>query len=93
MMAWQARAKNGPGLDTWHDGRYMEEWADPRIVDQLPVFFAPYEIAASARALGEMISLYLWMVKETAVLLPQPFPLDFQDRVRDWIESELKKIV
>lgn len=93
MMAWHARAKKGPGLDTWHDGRYMEEWAYPWVVERLPALFVPFEIAASARALGEMIGLFTRMVEETAVQRQYPLPVGYQDRVRDWIESELRKIV
>jgi hypothetical protein len=63
------------------------------VVDKPPALFAPFEIAASAEALGEMLNLFTWMVEETAVQLQHPPLLGFQDRLRAWIESELRKIV
>ena len=34
MLEWHARV--GDGRDTWHNGRFLESWADPRAVAELP---------------------------------------------------------
>lgn len=46
-----------------------------------------------AWALGEMLAFFSWMAEETAVLNQHPATANSLERVREWIESELKKVV
>jgi len=41
LLAWHAQARGGAGLDTWYDGRFMNDWVDPRALAALPQLFTP----------------------------------------------------
>jgi aminoglycoside 6-adenylyltransferase len=42
MITWHA-GTHGAGHGTWHGGRFLEEWADPRALEALPETFAAYD--------------------------------------------------
>jgi aminoglycoside 6-adenylyltransferase len=46
MLEWHAGDR-----DTWHDGRFLEEWADPRAITELCDAYARYDAADVERAL------------------------------------------
>ncbi len=66
MLEWHAHALKGEKYDTWLRGRFLEEWADPRAVEQLQDAFAHYDPADVARALRVTMDLYRWLEDETA---------------------------
>jgi aminoglycoside 6-adenylyltransferase len=66
MLEWHARAVQGPDHDTWMRGRFLEEWADPRAVAQLPEVFAHYDRQDIAHALQATMALFRWLAIETA---------------------------
>jgi aminoglycoside 6-adenylyltransferase len=43
MMEWHAKATHTWDYDTWHDGHFLEEWADPRAVKGLQSAFPHYD--------------------------------------------------
>ena len=60
MLEWDAG-----DCDTWHDGRFLEEWADPRVVEGLGGAYARYDAADVARALDATMDLFAWLATET----------------------------
>jgi aminoglycoside 6-adenylyltransferase len=66
MLEWHAHAIKGERYDTWLRGRFLEEWADPRAVEQLGSMFAHYEPGDIAQALRRTMDLYRWLEDETA---------------------------
>ncbi len=92
MLAWHAQARRGSEKGAWHDGRFMEEWADSQVVAELPRLFAPLEAPATAQALRLLIRLYDRLAVETATLKQYPYPATSVDRVRDWIAAALNEI-
>ena len=66
MLEWHARAMNGPSHDTWMRGRFLEEWADPRAVKELPNIFAHYDRQDINHALLATMDLFRWLAVETA---------------------------
>jgi aminoglycoside 6-adenylyltransferase len=69
MLEWHARAKLGPGHDTWFRGRFLEEWADPQAVSELRHAFAHYDVKDAWRALGVTMDLFSRIAPETAAAL------------------------
>src|SRR5262249_15522719 len=51
MMRWHARANHGADYDTWHSGRFVEQWADPRAVAGLRAAAPRYDEAHVWRSL------------------------------------------
>jgi aminoglycoside 6-adenylyltransferase len=85
MTEWHARAVNGPDYDTWSDGRFLEEWADPRVVQGLRPAFARYDLEDARRALLATMDLFRWLAAETADRLGYPYPTDADADVSDWV--------
>lgn len=79
VLEWHARAIYGPNHDTWLRGRFLEEWADPRAVQQLLGVFAHYEETDIWRALDATMDLFRWVSLETANLLGYSYPIEGTD--------------
>jgi aminoglycoside 6-adenylyltransferase len=69
-----ARAVYGPQHDTWHMGRYIEEWADPRAVLALPAVFPPYDAPGAWLSLRASMDLFAWLARESAAKLGYSYP-------------------
>ncbi|HXJ35277.1 MAG TPA: aminoglycoside 6-adenylyltransferase [Candidatus Eisenbacteria bacterium] len=69
MVEWHARAIHGWDYETWYLGRYVERWADPRIVRALPSLFSGYDLTSQQRALVATANLFQWISDETSARL------------------------
>ena len=78
MLEWHARALD-PRVDTWHEGRFLERWADPGALAALERAYAHYDLRDVARALWETIDLFQGLEEETARRLGLPVELDHTD--------------
>jgi aminoglycoside 6-adenylyltransferase len=91
MLEWHAGAASGWSADTWHNGRFLEQWADPRAVDGLRQAFAHYDRADVQRALIATMDLFRWLATETAGRLGCPYPASADEHatalVRDYLEA------
>jgi len=74
MIEWHAGAASGWSGDTWHNGRFLEQWADPRAIDGLRGAFAHYDTADIRLALLETMDLFRWLAAETAARLGYLYP-------------------
>jgi aminoglycoside 6-adenylyltransferase len=89
MLEWHARAVNGPGHDTWMRGRFLEEWADPRAVAQLPEVFAHYDRQDIARALRATMALFRRLAVETARRWGYAYPAAGEQFATELVETLL----
>jgi aminoglycoside 6-adenylyltransferase len=90
MLEWQARAIHDPQVDTWHDGRWLQEWADPQALAALADTFAGYESHSIWQALWATSRLFTRLAEETAGRLGfDPYKETEQYTIR-WI-TELRK--
>jgi aminoglycoside 6-adenylyltransferase len=72
MLEWHAEA--GGAADTWYDGRFMAEWAEPWAVEAMGRL-SPAQDAGSLRAaLEEAMTLFRRLTTETARRLGRPEP-------------------
>lgn len=83
VARWHVAAANG--ADTWHQVRFFEQWADPRLVRDLATCFAHYEPADIARALRATMQTFDWLAPETAERLKFEYP---DDAVR-WVKARV----
>jgi aminoglycoside 6-adenylyltransferase len=77
MIEWHARAGSAKARGR---GRFLEEWADPRVLAALPDAFASYDSEDVWRALFATMDLYRWLAVETATQLGYPYPSPGVDR-------------
>jgi aminoglycoside 6-adenylyltransferase len=78
LLEWHARAVD-PAVDTWHEGRFLERWADPGALAALERAYAYYDVRDVARALWETIDLFQGLEEETARRLGLEVELDHAD--------------
>jgi aminoglycoside 6-adenylyltransferase len=86
MMEWHARASKGEGTDTWMRGRFLEEWADARVVGFLPHVYAHYDDRDVWRALLATMELFRWLAIEAADLLGYPYPSFGAERAAEFTQ-------
>jgi aminoglycoside 6-adenylyltransferase len=85
MIEWQARSAHGPGYDTWNDGRFLEEWADARVIAALPDVLPGYGRAAIESALRSLATLYSELSEETARRLGFEYSPELAANVTCWV--------
>ncbi len=83
MIEWHARATNGVDCDTWHSGRFLEQWADPRIVAALKGAFASYDAEDLWRGLFATVDLFRWIAKEVSQKLGFAYPEEGDERATE----------
>jgi aminoglycoside 6-adenylyltransferase len=87
MMEWHVRAAHGWNFETWEDGRFLEEWADRRAVNELNSVFARYDVNDVARGLLATMDLFRWLAMETAHRLNIAYPLFADERATECVTN------
>ena len=78
LLEWHARSLD-PTVDTWHNGRFLERWADAGALATLESAYAHYDVRDVARALWATIDLWQAVEDETARRLGLEIELDGAD--------------
>ena len=86
MLEWHARSIDLM-CDVWHDGRFIDEWADPRALARLPHTFAAYNADDLWRALFATLDLFRSLSIEIADRLGFPYPQPIDRRIAEWLHS------
>ena len=60
--------------DVWHDGRFLDRWADPYVVEDLEECFARYYYPDCVSALEATHLLFARLTRELAEKLGYPYP-------------------
>ena len=68
LLAWHAQARDR-AADTWHEGRFLERWADERALAGLRDAYGRYDAADVERALDATGLLFGRVARETAARL------------------------
>jgi aminoglycoside 6-adenylyltransferase len=87
MIEWHAGATRGWDRDTWHAGRFLEEWADPRVPEAFRGTFARYDGRDMRRALLATMDLFRWLATETADRLGHDYPAAIDEHVTGLVEQ------
>lgn len=86
MLEWHAWAQaGGAPPDTWHDGRFLERWADPRALAALPTTWPAEAHASVWRALVGSLDLYAWLAREAAEHWGYVYPDAAEAHLRRWL--------
>jgi aminoglycoside 6-adenylyltransferase len=91
LMEWDACTAHGWDYDTWHGGRFLELWAEPRVPGALRHAFAHYAEEDIGRALLVTMDVFRWLAVETAQRLSYPYPITADEHVTEWVESCLSE--
>ena len=85
LLAWHAQAAD-PQVDTWHEGRFLERWADRQALEDLRRACARYDAADVVRALWATVDLFERLERECAQrigLVPSVPHQDIRQRLSD----------
>jgi aminoglycoside 6-adenylyltransferase len=74
MIEWHSQLVGRQSLDTWHNGRFLDKWADPRVLEQLKHAFAHYDPYDVWQALLATKELFRWLAVEVAQQLDYTYP-------------------
>jgi len=85
MIEWHAKATWGQNHDTWFRGRFLEEWADSRVLEGLGCTFAQYGKEEIKPALLATMHLFRWIAIETAEKLGYQYPSMLDSHVTEWV--------
>jgi len=75
LLGWHARAVD-PSVDTWHEGRFLERWADPGALVHLEFAYGRYSVRDAAYGLWSSVDLWQGLEEETARRLGLALELD-----------------
>ena len=89
MLTWHARATHGPDYETWHDGRFLERWADRETLAALHDCFARYDADEVRLALLATMDLFRRLATETAAALALPYSADGGDYATSLVRTLL----
>jgi len=91
MMEWHTRAAKGWTYDTWHNGRFLEEWADPYALKGLRETFAHYDEADIKRGLLATMDLFRKIAMKIAEKLGYSYPIALDKQVTEWTRTHLSE--
>ncbi len=87
MVEWHALTHHGTNYDTWHNGRFLEQWADPRIIEGLYTAYAHYDKDEVEHAIQATIRLFSWVAQETAQQLGYAYPITAEQHIIEWLQK------
>ncbi len=91
LIEWHSRTVNGRDYDTWHAGRFVEKWADPRVAEGLKYSFGHFEQEDILRSIKETYKLFRILAIEVAQKLAYEYPIGNEQKVLQWSEENLEK--
>jgi aminoglycoside 6-adenylyltransferase len=89
MIEWHTLATHGWKRDVWFRGRFLEEWAEPEVTNELREGFAHYDKKDVKQALIASIALFSRIANETAHKLNYRYPTDAERKTTKWVEKRL----
>ena len=91
IMEWHAKAVHGWNHDIWFRVRFLEEWAHPQALKELPDTFARYDRDNIKRTLLSAMNLFRQIATETAEKLSYRYPIKADEHVTKWIKTCLSE--
>jgi len=75
--------------DVWHNGRFLEEWADEEIVRELKLCFAHYDKEDMISALKSTYELFGRLAKKVAGHCGYPYPDEADIYTSEYLRQNL----
>ena len=92
MIEWQTTVRHGNEVDVWHDGRFLDRWAEPGVRARLPDTFARYDPRDVARGLDQTGRLFSDLAREVASRGPWVYPERAESVVRTLVTDTLRAV-
>jgi len=89
MIEYHAHVMNGWDYDTWHDGRFLDIWAEQRVKEGLQSAFALYSRNDIGDALLATMDLFRLLAVEAAGKMNFEYPNDADENATEWVKNSL----
>jgi aminoglycoside 6-adenylyltransferase len=89
IIECHARAVHGPQYDTWHNGRFIEEWAESWILEKLSACFSRYDREDIKSALLSTMALFRSVAVEAAEKFGFQYPKAADAYATAWVAALL----
>lgn len=89
IIECHAHAIHGSDYDTWHSGRFIEEWAEGWIVEKLSQCFSQYNKEDTKAALFSTMDLFRLVAIEAAEKLNFHYPSEADAYTTAWVTEAL----
>lgn len=90
MIEWHAKSINGVNFNTWHQGRFMNEWTDKQTWNDLKTCFGQFDAENSWKALLSTMSVFRRLAKEAAQNLKYQYPEKIDLFISQWVNAQYK---
>lgn len=87
LLEWHARFEPGRHHDTWYQGRFIQQWADHRMLEAVKALDAGYDLQELARSFARALRLIDWLAGETAQRLGYHYPTPGQELTLTWLRQ------
>ncbi|HML04105.1 MAG TPA: aminoglycoside 6-adenylyltransferase [Candidatus Bathyarchaeia archaeon] len=87
MIEWHTLATHDWKRDVWFRGRFLEEWAEPEVTNELRKGFAHYDSKDVRQALTASIAMFSRIANETAHELNYRYPTEPERKITQWVEK------
>ncbi|MEK4429646.1 aminoglycoside 6-adenylyltransferase [Paenibacillus sp. FSL M7-0802] len=91
MIEWHAKAVHGSEYDTWHAGKFINEWADQDVVADLKKSFGEYDPNHSWEALIVSLELFKRLSSEVAAKYKYAHPNELFSHIQAWLGGQYDK--
>ncbi|MDR0365233.1 MAG: aminoglycoside 6-adenylyltransferase [Bifidobacteriaceae bacterium] len=89
VQAWITKSRRGGDVDTYWDGRHLEDWAGERFVAHLSAAMAPLDPAGAKRALVETMDQFRILGIQAAQCWALDYPEATDRRITVWVRTYL----
>ena len=89
IIEYNAHTTHGYEYNTWHSGRFLEEWAESWIVEKLALCFSRYDEESIKAALQSTMDLFRVVAVEVAEKLNFQYPKAADEYTTAWVTSSL----
>ena len=87
VVEWHEKDRHGQDYDTWHMGRFIDEWAASDTLMELGNTFGRFDREDSWRALNATADLFSRLAHDIAETHGFPYPDALEKGVRDWMSD------
>jgi aminoglycoside 6-adenylyltransferase len=89
LIEWHAQTLRQEDLDTWHDGRFLADWADPQILARLPETYGGFNRVRLRNALWASFDLGCSLARQEAESWNLFYPIEREVRTRQLLDQIL----
>jgi aminoglycoside 6-adenylyltransferase len=89
IIEYYSHALHGVDYDTWHNGRLIEQWAEPWIVKEFQSIYAGYSDKDIMNALSATMNLFQKISIETADKWDYQYPVISEKYAAEWFNKHI----